>query len=471
MFDINSIRNTTLQGCCLEVLKQFPDESVHSIVTSPPYWMQRKYGVTSHFSEYTYTLFGMPIVCPAWSGELGLEPDPLHFVGHLVMIFEEARRVLRKDGTFWMNLGDCYSGTRKSSGDKSLNSYKQGTNRGSMEYKDLPHTPSTVYMKAKDLAGIPWTVSLALRENGWYLRSDIIWYKKNPMPESVKDRPTKSKEYIFLFSKSKRYFYDQYAIATPYKPKTYTTFGIEQPKKSDQVKAFGHNNDFEVSRDPKDWSKTGKSNRFNEDVSSIKPKKWNTPKGWDTGKGGHGSFHKEGRQKGTQYFEATEGRANARDVWEIASEPFPDAHFATFPRKLPELAIKASTSAKGVCPHCGSPWVRIFLDGVETTDKHSVNSQFIDWSPSCKCADNKPVPAIVLDPFGGSGTTKEVAYNLGRSGIGIELKPEYLDIDKTRMGQHGPLFQNPNSSTADLAKVANRENNEQPKSKNNAITH
>lgn len=261
-------------------------------------------------------------------------------------------------------------------------------------------------LKRKELVGIPWRVAFALQSDGWYLRQDIIWAKPNPMPESVRDRCTKAHEYIFLFSKSERYYYDAAAIAEPVSPSMLAQ--IEQ----------GYN-----GAATKDYAGTGA-----QDPSATKSnilKKYKTPDGWDTskGNGGHGSFHKEGREKGyTGYetkrakdhsedarspnsrphslseFEAKHGRnyptRNKRSVWTIATQPYPEAHFATFPRPLIE---------------------------------------------PCILAGSRPGD-VVLDPFLGSGTTAMVAQALGRRWIGCELNPEYLKLQEARTAQQGMVL-------------------------------
>ena len=175
------------QGDFFEVLRTLPDESIHCCVTSPPYWGLRDYGV---------------------DGQLGLESTPDEYVAKMVEVFREVKRVLRKDGTLWLNLGDSYAGSMKGIGADGIayGGPKQRTNSGSIGIMEKPLKVKEIGLKPKDLVGIPWRVAFALQADGWYLRSDIIWAKGNPMPESVTDRPTKAHEYIFLLSKSRRYF-------------------------------------------------------------------------------------------------------------------------------------------------------------------------------------------------------------------------------------------------------------------------
>lgn len=252
-------------GDCLEVLRTLPDESVQCCVTSPPYWGLRDYGV---------------------EGQLGLERTPEEYVAKMVEVFREVRRVLRNDGTLWLNLGDSYAHSLRQSG-AAFAGEKQNTNGGSLRqgFKPCPDG-----LKEKDLCGIPWMVAFALRSDGWYLRQDIIWAKPNPMPESVRDRCTKSHEYIFLLSKSERYFYDNEAIAEP-------SIWYGKDERSD------------------------KGNIRYEGKRTI-----------DTsGKNGQDGF-----------CTLTETR-NRRSVWTITTQGYSEAHFATFPPEIPEICIKAGT--------------------------------------------------------------------------------------------------------------------------------
>lgn len=201
---------TLRQGHVLDELAAMPAGCAQTCVTSPPYWGLRDYGVPG--VEWPAVRFipmaGLPEVdVPAWTGCLGLEPEPLAFVGHLVHVFREVRRVLKDDGTLWLNLGDSYANDGKwggASGGKHAKGLHGQTGIG--------RTRRKTGLKSKDLLGIPWRVAFALQADGWWLRSDVIWAKPNPMPESVTDRPTKAHEYVFLLAKSERYFYDAKAI-------------------------------------------------------------------------------------------------------------------------------------------------------------------------------------------------------------------------------------------------------------------
>lgn len=306
---------TLLQGDCREVLRTLTAESVHCVVTSPPYFGLRDYGV---------------------AGQIGLEPTPDAFVGELVAVFRELRRVLRTDATAWLNLGDSYSG-------HNLPGWRPGNeakNQGASNKNGVGYIAG---LKPKDLIGIPWRVAFALRADGWYLRQDIIWSKPNPMPESVRDRCTKAHEYLFLMSKSERYYYDIEAIKEDAAPES----------------AARYNYGFTGTRG-----------------ATVCP---GDPIGQRT------------RPDGNR---ETDGKRNKRSVWEIVSQPFADAHFATFPPALIEPCILAG------CPKGGT----------------------------------------VLDPFGGAGTTGLVADRLGRNAILIELNPEYAAMAERRIRNDAGMF-------------------------------
>jgi DNA modification methylase len=414
-------------GDVREQLKLLPDESVHCVVTSPPYWGLRMYLEEGHASKHH---------------ELGLEPTPEQYVANMVDVFREVRRVLRRDGTCWINLGDSYiagQGGRQSSVGEMPAATLAKTNEprdrddvdtGAWGARDVTAktTPArgTTDLKPKDLAGIPWMVAFALRADGWYLRSDIVWSKPNPMPESVTDRPTKAHEYVFLLTRSPRYFFDNDAIREPHNDK------------AGDVSRFGNvgkNGGQQGQEQPDAFTRVDFPRR---------------PGGRE--------YHPAGR--------------NIRSVWEIATEPFSEAHFATFPTKLPERCIKAGTSERGCCPECGAPWVRL-VDVEQVPDKGGgtvADRQFAadprdngkvrgwgeqrtrreatttGWHPSCACTEKRatdsgypydlpPVPCQVLDPFMGSGTVALVARRLGRKSIGIELNPEYAALCARRLQQ------------------------------------
>ncbi len=281
-------------GDALEVLKTLPDNSVDCGVTSPPYFGLRDYGV---------------------SGQIGLEETSEQFIKKLVDVFRKFRRVLKPEGTLWVNVGDSYAGGGRGSGSGEC---KQKTNAGSLGFGPQKAPKG---MKPKDLIGIPWMLAFALRADGWYLRQDIIWSKPNPMPESVTDRCTKSHEYIFLLSKSSKYYFDSEAIKEPSQ-----YFG------PDTGVGYGHGTD--------------KENRNRKRIKGYK-----VPSGWDTGEGTHGTIHRTGRTtryggnkysaNPEQFYRTKSGNAyeprdkrNKRSVWTVGTQAFKEAHFATFPEEL-----------------------------------------------------------------------------------------------------------------------------------------
>ena len=391
--------NKILQGNVFDRLKDLNDESVQCVVTSPPYWGLRDYRQDE---------------------QLGLEKTPEKYVENMVKVFREVKRVLKHDGTVWLNLGDSYAS--KSKGDKrsaeelslgsTLGPNKDGLSSHNMAFNKnfSPMQFDLNGLKAKDLVGIPWRVAFALQADGWYLRQDIIWHKPNPMPESVQDRCTKSHEYIFLLTKSAKYFYDNDAIREPY---------------------------------------TEPMNRWGGEKLQA-----NGESMWDKGTGQHTYRTRDMRPNET-------GR-NKRSVWSINTKPYKEAHFAVFPPKIPELCIKAGTSEYGECSECGKAWERIIekertfesgsgksgnmpsgkngpdlQGGGETLDIRRgpvVHITTKGWQPTCSC-DADRVPQIVLDPFFGSGTTGWVAQRLGRKWIGIELNEEYIKIAERRFSQ------------------------------------
>ena len=278
-----------LLGDCLESLRTLPDECVNCCVTSPPYWGLRDYKV---------------------DGQIGLEKTPEEYVARIVDVFREVRRVLRDDGTLWLNLGDSYAGSWGNYGGRNRGSGTQrdiinGSSVPNPAYdgreRDRPPTASVPGLKPKDLVGIPWRVAFALQADGWYLRQDIIWAKPNPMPESVTDRCTKSHEYIFLLSKSARYFYDAEAVA----------------------EAAANGTDLGLLRGVRDVGKT-------DGVA------WHAP-----------SIAKR-QAAGIDSRTAGNGKRNRRSVWTVSTKPYEGAHFATFPTDLIEPCVLAG------CPEGGT---------------------------------------------------------------------------------------------------------------------
>jgi DNA modification methylase len=285
---------SVITGDCLDVLRGMPDQSVHCCVTSPPYWGLRDYGVDS---------------------QVGLENTPEAFVARLVGIFSEVKRVLRDDGTIWVNLGDSYNGLGPSGGPG-----KQYTNVGSQGTT----TKSVAGLKVKDLCGIPWRVAFALQADGWYLRSDIIWSKPNPMPESVTDRPTKAHEYIFLLAKSEKYWYDADAIAEPM-----VTGDTRRPYGSPGANAL----------DPRGQQGNGRQRGYD------KPYKGAATKDYVSSKAQDPSATKARIVEGILSGDITS--RNKRSVWTVTTKPYSGAHFATFPPDLIEPCIKAGCPVGG----------------------------------------------------------------------------------------------------------------------------
>lgn len=466
------------------------DESVHCVVTSPPYWGLRDYGLEpqvwggdpncchewskkkmdleaySGSNRWQHGICGDGrngrgpnyqrqlresgelakgnvsqgafCSCGAWCGCLGLEPTVELYVEHTVEVFREVRRVLRQDGTLWLNMGDSHA----SQGGKHTTTFKDdilgagAATKVANLYK-YQSRKAPVGLKPKDLVGMPWRVAFALQADGWYLRSDIIWHKPNPMPESVTDRPTKAHEYLFLLTKAKRYFYDYHAVMEPSSGTAHSRGNGVNPK----AKMAGRNSRIYVDRDPAHINRA--------------------PSGWNTGSGSHDTL--TGRYKPRQnesFSAAVKGivsMRNKRTVWTIPTQPYSGSHFATFPEALVEPCILAGTSAAGCCAECGKPFARIVERGFTTHAATSASAypagstanrlalvrqaarkcgaeygqcpQTIGWEPCQHGTERKP--CIVLDPFCGSGTTVMVAEQLGRIGIGMDLG--YHDIAKKRL--------------------------------------
>ena len=384
------------------------DKSVHMIATSPPYWGLRSYDTGANKAA---ELGAEPLHdCLAWAR--GDEPCGACYVCNLRTWAREMWRVLRDDGVMFLNLGDSYAAQRGGTYQpaETLAGGKHGktdngerVNRGRGDNYNPARNASSIGLKHKDLCGIPWRVALALQADGWTLRSDIIWAKPNPMPESVTDRPTKSHEYIFLLTKSARYYWD-----------------------AEAVKEAGAEN-----------VRPGGSASY-------------TANGSATHGNGSTTFHQ---------MVGVAGR-NLRSVWNVATQPYSGAHFATWPAALVETMVKAGTSERGVCPTCGKPWERVVekegvtkrqvMNGNGASAYHAANGNALNYKgghtlpertvitsghrPTC-AHDAAPVPAVVLDPFCGSGTTLLVARQLGRIGLGFDLSETYLrDNAAVRLG-------------------------------------
>ena len=364
-----------LQGDCIESLKKLEDQSINTCITSPPYWGLRNYNDEAK--------------------QLGMEDTPEEFTENLVKVFKEIKRVLRDDGTVWLNLGDSYSsGGRTTTTNQSL--------RGDKDYGVTRPKPSKG-IKPKDLIGIPWRVAFALQQDGWYLRQDIIWHKPNPMPESVRDRCTKSHEYIFLLSKKPKYYYDHEAIKE----------------------------DAKYPQGP------------------------NSPKSIKKGKGEFGMDTRGGLSK-----IGALAKRNKRSVWTITTKTFKGAHFATFPKDLIEPCVLAGCPEK-VCVQCSEPYkLKVDIkriprwelspndpryrpskyenahDSLNGNTRHSVTeTKPLGLEKQCDCQTNETKGGTVLDPFGGSGTTGIVAVSHNRNAILLELNAEYIELAKARINK------------------------------------
>lgn len=392
---------TVLRGDCREVLPTLPAGSVQACVTSPPYYGLRSYLPDGH---------------PDKAKEIGLEQTPDEYVAAMVEVFREVRRVLRDDGVLLLNVGDSYAGSWGAQG-KRVTPEQEGWRNSITNHAKMRRTGGRQRFgdaKPKELIGIPWMLAFALRADGWYWRSNIIWHKTNPMPESVRDRPTTAHEYVLMFTKRPDYFWDADAIA------------------EDGV----------------------------------------VPAGTKGAKGSAERAAQAGVNSRPPEYKVYDGKRNARSVWTIATHPYSGAHFATMPPDLAERCILASTSEHGACCTCGAPWARQATRELVASHKVSrgtrpdardatadrgdqgsnrvrdghvpgmaVRSTTTGWAPTCDCPVAYPLArCVVLDPFGGAGTTGLVADRLQRDALLIELNPEYRDQATDRLRGDAPLL-------------------------------
>jgi len=341
-------------GDCREIMRRWIDEGVkvQMCVTSPPYWGLRDYGVV---------------------GQLGLEKTPQEYVDNIVGVFRLVRKLLADDGTLWLNLGDSYASTTSGNGGYSEKSTLAGFTSPDTKGRRANETGERRRiesgLKPKDLVGIPWRVAFALQADGWYLRQDIIWSKPNPMPESVRDRCTKSHEYLFLLSKRERYYYDADAILEPVSANTHARLSQDVAAQVGSARAHA-------------GGKTNGKMKAVGRAPGVNPK---------------AALNAIGSKQNASFSEACSlpvSERNKRSVWTVTTQPYADAHFATFPPALIEPCILASS---------------------------------------------KPGD-IVLDPFMGSGTTGQVAQDLGRRWLGCELNPQYAELQDRRTAQQGLML-------------------------------
>jgi len=529
--------NQILCGDCAEILQGFPENSIDLAVTSPPYWGLRNYGeetvkvwggdstcnhdfskpappprqrskkdIVNQNSKQSYkdnpsaydsTESSFCSKCGAWLGSLGLEPHPQLFIDHLVEICREIKRVLKPSGTFWLNLGDSYCSGHGNINENFNKRIGNASGIRKQEHKRPSITPpKSSWLQPKQKLMIPSRVAIALQHDGWILRNDIIWYKPNHMPSSVRDRLTNAYEHIFLFAKARRYYFDLDAIRVPHSASTLQRITqpnvMNQPggdkqrelrgegggnasRSADMVKSLARNYEewYFEQREKKSWHdhEHDETMGFGQQKRGFKVKNIPHPRGknpgdiWeieaekltkhDIAVGRIGNFSYTDPLHTKEYH--PKGK-NPGDLWRIPTQPFPGAHFAVFPRALVEPIVKAGCP-RWICSRCGKPRTRITMrEGQPPEIGKSNRGEAIDFTGSgthrktgqvyqnwlnkhpkitlgwsdCGCGEGW-VGGVVLDPFAGSGTALRVARKLGRRFIGIEINQEYAEMCERRL--------------------------------------
>lgn len=462
------MKRTIVHGHVLTELRKLAaaDVKVQMVVTSPPYYGLRDYGTEPQIwgGSEMCDHWWIPVVkrktsgsrtgatiegfdapdevvgtredkesflcahCDAWKGELGQEPTPDRYIRHIMQVCAGIRDVLRDDGTFWLNIGDSRSASGHGWGGGSI-SEASGHSEKCGGYKGRKPPPCWS-LKQKDLMLVPFRMVIALQEAGWYVRQVNIWNKPNPMRESAKDRPTTAHEYVFLLSKSPHYYYDWYAVAEPVKADTVAR-GLRA---------------------------RGNDHKHSDGAPGQPP---------------HSFLQAQPNLSNGKAIQVEGAVANKMSVWTITAASFAEDHFAVFPEDLVKVPILAGTSERGACAKCGAPYFRVLEDvapdlnaqracggdsfgeyfgeavkeyeGTGAQDASEVKKRILAsmmikrtraWLPDCQCVADV-VPCTVLDPFSGSGTTAKVAGEYGRSFIGIDLKPEFVEMAKRRSSQMG----------------------------------
>lgn len=410
-----------LVGDARERLQDLDSASVQTVVTSPPYFGLRDYGV---------------------AGQIGLEDSPTEYVAELVALFREVRRVLRDDGTVWLNLGDSYAtspqGSNGATSGLSNPDRQARTAAAAAAHRPNRRPRSWEGVKPKDLLLIPATVALALRADGWYVRQEVVWAKTAPMPESVRDRCTRSHETVFMLSKRPRYFYDAEAIAEPSVAERGSGNGFARPARVGRRE----------TTTSAGWTRHGEGSMRNaRDVWTL-------------------DADERAELEQLRAWRAEVLAGSRADVWTLGPEPSDVEHFAVMPTELARRCILAGSSPQA-CGECGAPWTRIVervregdheaasrpkhLQSAKSTLSLSGNGsrewaargglrRSLGWEPTCE-HEAEATSCVVLDPFAGAGTTGVVAVRLGRSFVGVELSAKYAAIAEHRIGREtSPLF-------------------------------